>query len=68
MITTAIETKVTTTIGTLEFKAIEYEPVFDGEVSNTPTSLGLHSIVRSYKEKIENSDTIFHKEPILFYV
>lgn len=25
-------------IGTLEFKAIEYEPVFDGEVSNTPTS------------------------------
>ena len=28
---------------------------------NTPTSLGLHSIVRSYKEKIENSDTIFQR-------
>lgn len=28
---------------------------------DTPTSLGLHSIVRSYKEKIENSDTIFQK-------
>ncbi len=28
---------------------------------DTPTSLGLHSIVRSYKEKIENSYTIFHK-------
>ena len=27
---------------------------------NTPTSLGLHSIVRSYK-KIENSDTIFQR-------
>ena len=28
---------------------------------DTPISLGLHSIVRSYKEKIENSDTIFQK-------
>ena len=28
---------------------------------DTPTSLGLHSIIRSYKEKIENSDTIFQK-------
>ena len=28
---------------------------------DTPTSLGLHSIVRSYKEKIENSDTIFQR-------
>lgn len=28
---------------------------------NTPTSLGLHSIVRSYKEKIEKSDTIFQR-------
>lgn len=28
---------------------------------NTPTSLGLHSIVRSYKEKIESSDTIFQR-------
>ena len=31
---------------------------------DTPTSLGLHSIVRSYKEKIENSDTIFQKGSI----
>lgn len=38
---------------------IEVEISFD-----TPTTLGLHSIVRSYKEKIENSDTIFHKGSI----
>lgn len=38
---------------------IEVEVSFD-----TPTTLGLHSIVRSYKEKIENSDTIFHKGSI----
>lgn len=31
---------------------------------DTPTSLGLHSIIRSYKEKIENSDTIFQKGSI----
>ena len=28
---------------------------------DTPTSLGLHSIVRSYKENIENSETIYHR-------
>ncbi len=28
---------------------------------DTPTTLGLHSILRSYKEKIENSDTIFQR-------
>ena len=27
---------------------------------DTPTSLGLHSIIRSYKENIENSETLFH--------
>ena len=32
---------------------------------NTPTSLGLHSIVRSYKEKIENSDTIFQRGSVI---
>lgn len=35
---------------------------FDVKINfDTPTSLGLHSIIRSYKEKIENSDTIFQK-------
>lgn len=28
---------------------------------DTPTSLGLHSIVRSYKENIENSETVYHR-------
>lgn len=28
---------------------------------DTPTSLGLHSIIRSYKENIENSETLFHR-------
>ncbi len=27
---------------------------------DTPTSLGLHSIIRSYKEKIDNSETLYH--------
>ncbi len=37
-------------------KYLDVKIVFD-----TPTSLGLHSIIRSYKEKIENSDTIFQR-------
>lgn len=37
-------------------KYLDVKIIFD-----TPTSLGLHSIVRSYKEKIENSDTIFQR-------
>ena len=37
-------------------KYLDVKIVFD-----TPTSIGLHSIIRSYKEKIENSDTIFQR-------
>lgn len=37
-------------------KYLDVKIVFD-----TPTSLGLHSIIRIYKEKIENSDTIFQR-------
>lgn len=40
-------------------KYLDVKLIFD-----TPTSLGLHSIIRSYKEKIENSDTIFQKGSI----
>ena len=40
-------------------KYLDIKLIFD-----TPTSLGLHSIIRSYKEKIENSDTIFQKNSI----
>lgn len=40
-------------------KYLDVEIMFD-----TPTSLGLHSIIRSYKEKIENSDTIFQRGSI----
>ena len=40
----------------------ELQEYLDVQINfNTPTSLGLHSIVRSYKEKIENSDTIFQR-------
>ncbi len=28
---------------------------------DTPTALGLHSIIRSYKENIDKSETVFHK-------
>ena len=35
--------------------------ILDVQVTfDTPTSLGLHSIIRSYKEEIDNSETIYH--------
>lgn len=43
-------------IKTLIKKQIDVEINFD-----TPTTLGLHSIVRSYKKDVGNSETTFHK-------
>lgn len=37
-------------------KKIDVQVNFD-----TPTTLGLHSIVRSYKKDVETSETLFHK-------
>lgn len=51
-----LKTKELEEIKELIKKAIDVEINFD-----TPTTLGLHSITRSYKEDIAKSETTFHK-------
>lgn len=44
-----------------EIKNIITEKIDVNVNFDTPTTLGLHSIVRSYKKDVETSETLFHK-------